>query len=282
MMRSRHCALIVEDQERVAKDLAEILATIDCDAVIARDKEEATTLLEREEPCLVLLDLSIPLTSNAMKGRPAVGVSLLQEIRSVFGKPRGDGLWLPIIVVSGHAEEVDQAVEIMKLDADDLIQKPYKEENVVRKVRAALLKSGRDSHNRCAEARSAAAGPNVVRISGLTVKNRTVVTIGNSEVQLSDRSLTVFLQLLVAHIQGEPIPLGQFGRDDQNAYKVIDRLRTSLRSAVANPTEFVINVGGRYALRRDVVLGVINTAWLATLANAQVRQLALEIERYRR
>ena len=61
-------------------------------------------------------------------------------------------IWLPIIVVSGHANEVEQAVDLMKLEADDVIEKPYFKATVVRKVWEALVKSGRETHIACARA----------------------------------------------------------------------------------------------------------------------------------
>jgi DNA-binding response OmpR family regulator len=165
----------------------------------------------------------------------------------------------------------------MKLDADDLIQKPYDEDVVVRKVREALRKSGRETHGGCAAAARTATSGQVVEIPGTMVKNRSVVTVSGKAVQLSDASLTALLRLLVAHVRGESVPLSAFGRDEQNGYKVVDRLRSALRGAVANPTAFVINCAGRYSLAPDVALGTVNTAWLTRRGNATITDLAREL-----
>ncbi len=149
-----HCALIIEDHVATAKDLAAILESMDCKAFIASTRDAALEFLDSHRPCIVLLDLSIPIGVHHLKGRPNVGIALLQELRKRFGSPRMQTIWLPIIVVSGHANEVEQAVDLMKLEADDVIEKPYTEPNVVRKVWEALVKSGRETHVACARAPS--------------------------------------------------------------------------------------------------------------------------------
>jgi DNA-binding response OmpR family regulator len=286
-MLSGHCVLIVEDQVRIAKDLADILASIDCDTRIAHNKEDALALLEQEPPCLVLLDLSIPRTAVDIKGRPAVGLSLLQDIRARFGSPRDKKVWIPIVVVSGHAREVDQAVEIMKLDADDLIQKPYDEDVVIRKVREALRKSGREAHSACRMTKQAhGVGPSeplprpgdIIGIPGRAAKKQTLVTIGAAEVGLSDGPLVVLLRLMLAHTQGEAVPLSKFSVDDQAAYKAVTRLRNALRSVVVDPHRFILNADGTYALGSHVQLGEVNTTWLANRRNTAIADLALELE----
>src|SRR5689334_3636615 len=124
-MPAPYRALIVEDDERNASDLSEILRTIDCESVVARSKEEALTLLEKQLPCIILLDLQIPRTKRGLKGESAVGISLLEDIRRLFGGRLRRESWIPVVVISGHAGEIEDVVELMKLDADDVIQKPY-------------------------------------------------------------------------------------------------------------------------------------------------------------
>lgn len=285
-MGSGHCALIVEDQARIANDLADILRSIDCDSRIAHNKEDALALLDQEQPCFVLLDLSIPRTARDIKGRPAVGLSLLQDIRARFGSPRDKKVWIPIVVVSGHAREVDQGVEIMKLDADDLIQKPYDDDVVVRKVREALRKSGRESHGGCqvtGRARvwdppeSPSPPRHVIGIPGMGIKKQTIVMIGDVEVGLSDGKLTVLLRLMLAHLERQEVPLKEFSKDDQNAYKAVTRLRKALQDAGVDSLRFIRNVDGCYALASDVELDEVNTKWLATRRNAVIGSLASEL-----
>lgn len=273
-----HRALVVEDHARTARDLAEILDAMECEATIVGNKEDALTFLDKQQPCVILLDLSIPLTKRGLKGRPAIGIALLQEIRRRFGSPREARVWIPILVISGHAREPDQAVEIMKLDADDVIQKPYDEDDVVRRVGEALRKSGRATHEVCGTKAIGKVSDRAVGIPGTTVKGRPVVMIGQKKVQLTDESLAALLRLLIAHTKGRSLPLADFGRDDQNAYKVVDRLRTALRGAVDDPTAFVVNSrGGLYSLASDVSLGSVDTSWLASWGNATIADLAREL-----
>jgi len=204
-------------------------------------------------------------------------VSFLQEVRTRFGYRRGAKVWLPIVVISGHAREPDEAVEIMKLDADDVIQKPYRAAEVRLKVLDALRNSGRDKHDACAETPKGQNGSIVLSIPGRAVKGRAVVSINGKEVQVTDSSLAALLRLLVAHSRGVSVPLHAFAKNAGSAYKIVDRLRTALRGPIENPTEVVMNHRGAYGLDPDVQVGSIAYTWLASHANASVAELSREL-----
>src|SRR5207253_1038417 len=143
VMPDSHCALVVEDDERTAADLVAILRAIECEPTLARSKEEALAVLNRRPPCVVLLDLQIPRTKRGLKGESSVGIALLEDIRRLFGGRLRRETWIPVIVVSAHAGETEDVIELMKLDADDVIQKPYDADDAAVKVRQALERSGR-------------------------------------------------------------------------------------------------------------------------------------------
>src|SRR5579871_2194867 len=57
-MKTRHIALVVEDDQETAEDLGEILRSLDCDSNVV-DNRDALTTLEARRFCLILLDLQI-------------------------------------------------------------------------------------------------------------------------------------------------------------------------------------------------------------------------------
>src|SRR5216117_856030 len=123
-MKTRHIALIVEDDKETAEDLVEILRSTECDSVIVDNHEDALSTLQSKSFCLILLDLQIKSASDSIKGHVEHGRALLRKIRQAHGDHNGIPFWLPVLIVSGFAREADEAVEVMKNGASDVIQKP--------------------------------------------------------------------------------------------------------------------------------------------------------------
>ena len=67
-MKERHVALIVEDDKETAKDLVEILRSVECDDIIVDNHDDALSTLQRRSFCLILLDLQIKGASDSIKG----------------------------------------------------------------------------------------------------------------------------------------------------------------------------------------------------------------------
>lgn len=284
-MPAPHCALVVEDDERNAADLSDILRTIDCEPEVARSKEEALGLLANRPPCVILLDLQIPRTKRGLKGESAVGISLLEDIRRLFGGRLRRDSWIPVIVISGHAGEIEDVVELMKLDADDLIQKPYEADDVAGKVRQALDRSGRASHLDCRTTAVVRTAPYAIDIPGKRQKRRTIVRIGGKQAKLRDGPLCALLRLLLGHARGESVPLIDFSGERQDqaaAYKAVDRLREDLSNVLDDPTRFIVNSQSTYTLSEDASLGEVNTEWLIALGNQTITDLARALEIARR
>lgn len=87
------------------------------------------------------------------------GVAVLRRLRE-------RGSRLPVIVITGHAD-VPLAVRAMKAGADDFLEKPYTEQEILDSIRAALTRS------RNADA---AVPPDLAaRLAGLTPREREVL-----------------------------------------------------------------------------------------------------------
>jgi len=201
-MKSRHCALIVEDDAETALDLGEILKSLGCDSVNVTNAEDAMRELETRSFCLVLLDLEIKGKPDAIKGHVEYGKALLRRIRQGHSDHTGWRFWLPVLVVSGFARERDEALELMKDNATDVIQKPINSRAVSAAIRKAWAESGRETHDGCENHRVVDRDnfkeKVVLAIPGDRSKRRAVVRLGSQSVTLTDSSLRVLLHLVLA------------------------------------------------------------------------------------
>jgi DNA-binding response OmpR family regulator len=280
---NNHLGLIVEDDPAMAEDLAEILRSLDCELVTVDNKRDALAALHDSAFCFVLLDLHIKLDAESIRGHFEHGRSLLREIRSIYSDHTGAGYSLPIVVVSGHAREVDTAVEVMRDGADHVIQKPIKGGAVSDAVKACLERSGRASHDQCAAvaARHADTAQGLVlSITGARNGRRTRVLLGTRSADLPNRSLRVLLHLVVAKLSGKAVHKTELGGRDDQGFKGVSELRDDLKPALADGTNIIVNLyHGYYRLTDQVAIGPCDIAGLVAIDEAPITELAREIER---
>jgi PAS domain S-box-containing protein len=112
--------LAVDDDLRMLKYLRRALGDAGYEAVVTDDPEQVATLLETEEPDLILLDIVLPGTS---------GFDLLEGIRQFSA--------VPVIFLSGRDQEED-VVRGLELGADDYICKPFSPSELLARIDAAL------------------------------------------------------------------------------------------------------------------------------------------------
>ncbi len=113
--------LVIDDESAIRDSLKMILEYEGYDVVGAATGQDGLSLVDREPPDLVLLDIK-------MAGMD--GIDVLQRLKA------GHEV-LPVIMISGHAT-VSTAVEATKLGAFDFIEKPLSTERVLVSVRNAL------------------------------------------------------------------------------------------------------------------------------------------------
>lgn len=112
---------VVEDDEAVRDSLQLLLKT---EGYKVASFPEATSFLEAWSPDMngcIVLDIRMPGMS---------GMELQKELVS-------RGSELPIIFVTGHGD-VPLAVEAMQLGAVDFVQKPYRDQELLEKIRKAM------------------------------------------------------------------------------------------------------------------------------------------------
>jgi two-component system response regulator BaeR len=112
--------LVVEDEPKLARLLADYLRAAGFDPVIVERGDTVLAAIAEHRPVLVLLDINLPGMD---------GLTLCKEIRRDSN--------LPIIMVTSRAEEIDRLLGL-ELGADDYICKPFSPREVVARVRAVL------------------------------------------------------------------------------------------------------------------------------------------------
>jgi len=112
--------LAVDDEQQVLRYLQNTLQQAGYQLSVSSDAEEAVSLVEMEQPELVLLDLILP---------GASGFDILRKIREFSG--------VPVIMLSGRDNEED-TVQALRLGADDYIVKPFSGSELLARIEASL------------------------------------------------------------------------------------------------------------------------------------------------
>jgi FixJ family two-component response regulator len=282
-MTARHFAIIVEDHQPIADDLAEILRSMDCESLTVDNKFDALLAIQTRTFCFVLLDLEIKLDPQSIKGHVAHGSSLLQEIRKAHNEHTGSSYWLPILIVSGFAREVDAAVEAMKDGASDIIHKPFKSHEVCETIRRALARSGRFIHADCvaplAPLPPATGSIVVIAIPGDLVGRRVLVLVGSRPINIMISSLKVLLRLMIAHESGEHVHKRDLGAADDQGFKGISVLRDALKPALGDVDIILNDYHGNYSLADHVIITECNVEKLAKIDDSKITDLARNLQR---
>ena len=121
--------LIVEDESKLAKVLADYLEKDDFKTSHLINGDEVVDWVKKNKPDLILLDLMLP-GSN--------GKDICKEVRNFSA--------VPIIMVTAMIDEIDRLIGL-ELGADDYICKPFSPKEVVARVKAVLRRMDPDFIN---------------------------------------------------------------------------------------------------------------------------------------
>ena len=122
--------LIVEDDPNIVDLIRSNLAVRGFDTLVSSDGSKALSLLETEQPDMVLLDLMLPEVD---------GFELCRQIREQSP--------VAIIVVSARGGERDK-VTALNMGADDYMTKPFGIEELLARILATLRRT-RPGRGRC-------------------------------------------------------------------------------------------------------------------------------------
>ena len=113
-------ALVVDDEEHLARLVADYLAREGFATQVALDGERALELARADAPDVVILDLMLPGTD---------GVEVCRQLRTFTDAY--------VIMLTARAEEVDKLIGLA-VGADDYLTKPFSPRELVARVRAML------------------------------------------------------------------------------------------------------------------------------------------------
>jgi len=118
--------LVVEDEASIAEIVSLYLRRAGYNVQVASDGRRAMTLLEKQIPDFVILDLMLPEVD---------GLTLTRWLR--------DHSNVPIIMLTARREEIDR-IAGLEMGADDYVVKPFSPQELVSRVRAVMRRLGRE------------------------------------------------------------------------------------------------------------------------------------------
>jgi len=121
--------LIVDDNDVVVKTIAVKLNGAGFKTFVALDGAEAVSLVRKEKPDLIVLDISFP---PDVAGVPWDGYRIMEWLRRV-----DDSKKIPIIVITGGAGDKDKE-KALAGGAVGFLYKPLDHEELLKMVRATL------------------------------------------------------------------------------------------------------------------------------------------------
>jgi DNA-binding response OmpR family regulator len=110
--------LVVDDDVMILRFLRTSLTLAGYDVVTATGGEEALRLQESAKPSIMLLDILMPVVD---------GFEVLRRLRAVSE--------LPVVAFSAHASAAEEA---LRLGANDFLSKPFRPDEVVKRIEALL------------------------------------------------------------------------------------------------------------------------------------------------
>lgn len=215
--------LIVEDDRRIADDIAGALAAAGYGVEIAARGEDAWFRGDTEDYDLVVLDIGLP---------DLDGLTILKRWRA-------NGRHMPVIMLTARGSWAER-VEGIDSGADDYLPKPFQFEELIARVRALIR-------------RSAGLGSAVIHVGAMTIDPR-AMRVSINGVPQALTPLEYRLVSYLGHHQGRVVPPTElhsqlYGDDfsrDANALEVlIARLRKKLGpDAVGTRRGFGYYIGG--------------------------------------
>ncbi len=222
MRKSR--ILVVDDDLGVVKSVRANLQTRDCEMLTAMDGEEALEVLGKEQPDLIILDITMPKLN---------GFEVCRQIRE----------WsqVPIIMLSAR-HDIDEKVKCLNLGADDYVTKPFGVNELAARVMTVLRRT-RDSDS--------APTPPTFSSGDLTinfVERR--VTTANGEVKLTPTEYNLLQELTIGagKVFSHSTLLGrvwgpEYVSEREYLHVFVGRLRKVIEPDPAHP-KYIVTVPG--------------------------------------
>lgn len=157
--------MLIEDNETIIMGLEYLLVQEGYQIVTARGVREAEKLLTGEEPDLILLDIALP---------DGNGFDLCRRIKAHSRTP--------VIFLTAKEEEND-VVRGLDMGADDYVTKPFRNRELVSRIKRVLTRSGK--------------GSAVLHCQNVSIDTETgKVAVGGSEVALTKLEYRILSSLM--------------------------------------------------------------------------------------
>jgi two-component system nitrogen regulation response regulator NtrX len=271
--------LVIDDEAAIRDSLRMILEYEGYECVLAPTAQDGITVVERDPPDLVFLDIKMPHMD---------GLEALERIKVLHET-------MPVVMISGHAT-VSTAVEATKKGAFDFIEKPLASDRVLLTVRNALdqqrLKDENVTLKRAAEARHEMVGDSPAlqsvrdAIGRAAPTNATVLILGESGVgkelvaraihRNSLRARERFVQVNCAAIPEELIESELFGHEKGSFTGATEKQIGKFEQADRG-TIFLDEVGDMSAKTQAKVLRVLQEGEVERLGSSRTMKVDVRV-----
>ncbi len=119
--------MLVEDNHSIIMGLEYLLSKEGYQVMTARNREQAYGILEQESVELILLDVALP---------DGNGFEICRRVKERWG--------IPVIFLTAAEEEAD-VVRGLDIGADDYIIKPFRNRELVSRIKSVLRRNGKGS-----------------------------------------------------------------------------------------------------------------------------------------
>lgn len=119
--------IIIEDTETIRQELTTFLNRYGYEVIAPTDFENIISIIEKEEPNLILLDINLPVFD---------GFYVCREVRKTSQ--------VPIIVVTSRDSDMDELMS-MNLGADDFVTKPYNTQILLARINSVLKRVNQEN-----------------------------------------------------------------------------------------------------------------------------------------
>lgn len=158
--------LIVDDEEDIRELVSDILQDEGYQPRGAKDSVSAFNALDERLPAAVILDIWL-------QGSQLDGLGILEIIKRKHPH-------LPVIMISGHGN-IETAINAIKLGAYDYIEKPFKEDRLLRLLRRAIETTRLEIENAELKTKGATDTQLVGRSSSVTSLAETILRVAPTE-----------------------------------------------------------------------------------------------------
>ena len=178
---------LIDDHASVRDALGEMLSVFGYSVKAYESADAFLATVNKGEPGCIVADVKMPGTD---------GIGLVRELAR-------RGIAMPVILISGHAD-VPMAVDAIKSGAQDFIEKPVDDRQLVAAINRALARRDLQKSPSGIDARFARLTPRQIEIFDLVVEGFTSHTIA-AKLNISVRTVESYRAEVMEKMQAESI-----------------------------------------------------------------------------